>query len=1452
MVMMLSVALMGRAQQWVDVTEDYVTNPGFDGNSSKGWTWSSNAQSQTVRVECMEFWNGMFDIWQVLSGLNKGHYRLSVQAYYRTGDFSEAAWRAYQEGTEEITAVFYAGVHETPVASVYSYELPYYLSGCWTYSTGNWWEGGEEHYYANSMENGREAFDNGAYWNTLTFEAEGDVTIGLRTDSYNRSNWCLFDNFKLEISSDDIVKVEKVSLSLPMTELVVGQTVQAVATVSPENATKKQLTWRSTNTNVATVDANGLVKAVGAGRATIRATSADGTNKSAAVAVTVVNNMADASSLVINEIMPANVDEYLSPAFNFDGWIEFYNPTDVAATIGGLYLSDDAANPLKWRMPDALGTIPAKGFKMVWTDSNELAPQNAPFKLDEDGGTIIVSDARGNTIASQSYPSAIRRTSYARTTDGGDTWGRSATPTPEASNNGAVFAASQLAAPEVDQPSQLFVGSLSVNVTIPAGCTLRYTDDGRLPTETVGAVSQTGQFRISSTATLRFRLFKDGMLPSDVTSRSYIESTQDYTLPVVAVVTDPDFIWSTEIGVFEKGPNGRPGNGQSVNCNWNMDWERPVSFSYLTADGEMVLNQEVNLEMCGGWSRAFTPHSFKLKGNKELSGNKHLDYPFFAEKPYLRNRTLQIRNGGNDTGCRIKDPALQYIVQTSGLDMDVQSYQPVHEFINGEYMGVLNVREPNNKHFVYSNYGWDDDEIDQFEMSPDSGYVQKCGTAEMFDYLVSLSQDAANSDTYAEICQLLDIDEYTNYMALELYLGSDDWPKNNIKGFRHRDGGKFRFVLFDLDHAFNSDSPISMFMNREYWTFDQLYPTSLGRIYAQIKFVTLFKNLLQNASFRRRFIAAYSIMGGSVYEATRSAQIIEELAARVNPAMQLEGRSANSTANTLKSQLSRRLSVATSALKGYSTFGLERVTTQRVKLESNAPGARLTVNGQVVPTGRFDGNLFAPVTLKAEALAGYAFEGWSSQGTTTGSTLMAKGSEWHYYDQGSLDGQNWTSPTYAENGWAKGRAPLGYGNPNITATTTLDYGSNANNKRPTYYFRTQVSLDQAPAADDVFSMEYVVDDGIIVYVNGSEAARFNMPSGSVGYNTYASTYAYDNPEQGTLTLPASLFHKGTNTIAVELHNNSGNSTDILWDASLTAQLANMPTELFATEPEIQLPSGSSLQFTACYRKLSDAERSAQGVTPVRINEVSGSNNIFVNDYFKKNDWVELYNTTDEEIDVEGMYLTDDKNKPTKYQISKASDSSLFTLHSSLTTVIPAHGHLLVWCDKLQTTAQALHASFKVSGEGGLLMLTAADKSWTDTFYYPAHDGNQTVGRYPDGTADIYLMSQPTIEQPNILTTYAVATDQTELEKQVGVRPPMIAAANGFRVSYGSQQLFVRSDEPGTAAVDIFTTDGRLVERHSLAVAASVARVSVAHLPSGFYVARATSADGVRVACKFMK
>ena len=186
--------------------------------------------------------------------------------------------------------------------------------------------------------------------------------------------------------------------------------------------------------------------------------------------------------ITINELMASNAGVVMSPATNFDSWIELYNPSEQEVNLAGMYLSNDAEHLTRWQMPEDIGTVPAKGYKVVWLGSDEILSNQAPFKLDCDGGTICLSDKNGQLITSVEYPKAMSRTAWARTTDGGDTWGWTDTPTPEASNQTSVFASERLEAPVVNIGSMLFHGTLNVEVEIPEGTTLMYTTDGSVPT----------------------------------------------------------------------------------------------------------------------------------------------------------------------------------------------------------------------------------------------------------------------------------------------------------------------------------------------------------------------------------------------------------------------------------------------------------------------------------------------------------------------------------------------------------------------------------------------------------------------------------------------------------------------------------------------------------------------------------------------------------------------------------------------------------------------------------------------------------------------------------------------------------------------------------------------------------------------------------------------------------
>ena len=1062
------------------------------------------------------------------------------------------------------------------------------------------------------------------------------------------------------------------------------------------------------------------------------------------------------TTLVINEVQVANLDQYLDNANCYGSWVEFYNPSSVAIALKGMYLSDGVNET---RLLSSHGTVPARGFKTVWfghyqTEGNygNSSRLQIPYKLETEGGTISLLNTDKTVASSVTYPPSVPRCSWARVKDGAEEWGTTGEPTPNATNATSQFSEERLNAPIVDTDSKVFTNPFVVKVKIPAGATLRYTTDGSAPTATNGETSTDGRFTINVTTVLRLCLFKKRFLPSPVITRSYIFQNHDYYLPILSVCSAPKNFFDNKVGVFVKGSNGMSGNGQQDACNWNMDWERPINMEYMVPEVDKngnvnyatVLNHEADLEISGGWTRAYgggtvdgkywqTRSSFRIKTDKRYEGVNMLDYPVFPSKIHNKYRCWQVRNGGNDTQARIKDPAIQMIVLKSGFYVDCQDYQPAHVFLNGDYYGMLNIRESNNKHYAYSNYGIDFSDMDQFDLS-NAQYNQKIGDNKAWQQLVKLASNLAqtkSAETYSQICDLLDIDEYVNYMALECYMGPTDWitNTNNIKGFRSRSDGKFHFVLFDADSAFGSTNMLTQVLN-----------TSGGS-----NVDDLFRYLMKYDPFRRQFMDAYCIVDGSVFEPTRCEKIVRDIYNNINPALSFEGGGSNTgLIGTIRSAYN---STRISTLRSY--YGLSYSI--YASISANIPEARLAVNGQEIPTGKFAGYLFSygglPTNLSVKAPAGYTFKGWLSENLSASlKTLIPMSSDWMYYDKGSMDKYDWKSDSFAEeqNGWRSGKAPFGYGNAGSimqdNAATKLDYGPNSSSKRPTYYFRKTFNLDSPLSDEDILTFNYQIDDGIMIYVNGHEVDGYYIASGSK-YEDYTSGGHYEpsEPYMGSFVIPHEYLVKGQNQIAVEIKNTSGASTDMWFDGSLI--LSSRGGENIAANEVIDLhqlfTNNSNVILRAMYEPVSDEkQRLAMGASPLRINEVSAGNDIFINDYGKKSDWVELYNTSDQDISLDGLYLSDNRSKPQKYQMKQG--------------VVPAHGTCIIWCDDKDSFSQ-LHAPFKLeNADGACVSIQAADGSWADCVEYLEQGKWQTFGRYPDGGNMANILNQPTIDKSNKL------------------------------------------------------------------------------------------------------
>ena len=447
----------------------------------------------------------------------------------------------------------------------------------------------------------------------------------------------------------------------------------------------------------------------------------------------------------------------------------------------------------------------------------------------------------------------------------------------------------------------------------------------------------------------------------------------------------------------------------------------------MTPEGQMLFNQDVNIKVSGGWTRSQRFRSFKLKAGKVFDGQNRFDYPFFPQKPYIRSKTLLLRNGGNDIwvhNARFMDPALETIIQRSGIDLDVQSYQPVIEYVNGELRGVLNMREPNNDDFAYANWGYDDEELDAFE-----NMVMKNGNDSVLNRIFELASKTNDAGAYDELKTMLDIDEFTNYMAATMFLDNDDWPNNNIKAYRSQHDGRYRFVSFDLDYAFalrnfnkHNDDPFAYFLE-----FKSANTVSGEGNYNKA-IVNLLLNLMGHDEFRRRFIDTFCIMAGSVFEPNRAGKIVDELLNNVKTMCQLmkqqginDGHDPDRAATTIKNKLKGRSKKMAGHLKNFSYAKLT-TTAQAVKLTADTEGAHLYVNGIDVPYANFDGHLFAPVTLRAEAPAGYRFAGWrkgSTVVTTEAETALPEGStvtltaDYAVSNYGSVDAKTLEIPAEA-------------------------------------------------------------------------------------------------------------------------------------------------------------------------------------------------------------------------------------------------------------------------------------------------------------------------------------------------------------------------------------------------------------------------------------------------------
>ncbi|MDR0542229.1 MAG: CotH kinase family protein [Dysgonamonadaceae bacterium] len=886
------------------------------------------------------------------------------------------------------------------------------------------------------------------------------------------------------------------------------------------------------------------------------------------------------SQLKINEIMANNVSAVMDDSYNYSMWVELYNAGANTVNQSSYYLSDKLNKPRKWK--PAGKQIAAGGFSTLWFEREDISG-HASFKLKPKGGSLYLFDTSGVLIDSVNYPAQHRNTSYGRKTDGGGEWTFFIEHSYNASNNARKTANAVCAKPQFAGRGGFYSGTVNLSFDAPpSGETIYYTTDASEPSVNSHKYVLGSAITLDRTTCVRAIAVADNKLSSDIVTATYFVNERPFDLPVVSIVTDNKNLYDNLYGIYTVGTNGIKHPVQScsnITANWFRDWDRPANFEIFDLSGRQVICQELDIAISGQCSRNQPQKGFKISPRNKF-GDNQLRYDIFSSKPGREYKDIQLRASGSEAGCSMMRDGLAQTI-TIGMNQDYLAYEPAVFFLNGQYWGIQNLRERSSKDYLFTNYGLGEDDIILLDVTELADNVDFSQTHSFI-----MNNDIRNAGVYQQACEMIDIENHMDYIMAEIYSSNWDWTANNLKAWKKKSGGKWRWILFDLDMTFGY--------------YDNIARQSLGVLanggnwpnQSSMKFSDIFNRLIQNETYKKQFIARFCKHLSTRFSPERVKSVIDSLSSRIAGEMIYhKQRWPNSectfsgAVNTMKNFANRRAGEEMNDIRSF--FGLNSVQ-HTLAWSSNTGKATFQLLDMPMKEDAVSMKYFKglPVTLEADDVEGYEFKHWLVFEGGNMLTVTPENSVWKYWDGNAEPSAAWKTAGYNDSSWKSGQAQLGYGNKG--EVTTIDYGGDYNHKYTTAYFRQTVTINNLSVKHN-FSIDASIDDGAVFYINGTEVYRYNMPDGAIGFNTEASGYGEDG-KVFTFDIPETVFVEGTNLIAVEVHQKGAASSDLVFKLSLSCTEENSSGGNTVMARKYETVMSGDITIKAVYERKSNSQK----------------------------------------------------------------------------------------------------------------------------------------------------------------------------------------------------------------------------------------------------------------------
>lgn len=524
---------------------------------------------------------------------------------------------------------------------------------------------------------------------------------------------------------------------------------------------------------------------------------------------------------------------------------------------------------------------------------------------------------------------------------------------------------------------------------------------------------------------VRAKLVKAGALDSQTETRTYYISplgTNRFTLPILSLSIDENKLFDYNAGISVAGvdfDNWRAANPdvdptyESGNANYyrrGRDNERTANMTYLV-NGTEVLNQDIGIRIHGGISRSTRSKSYNLYSRAEY-GKDNMNYNFFSNLTDNNFTNLVLRNSGGDfVNTMFRDALCHNLIKS--LNCITESYQPTITFINGEYNGILNLREKYDDHYFARTFNIASTELDYLV---DQG-VASNGQAEYGDdahYQAMLSYLNSNSmatlSNYNYIKTQMDTDSFNDYHISNIYLQNGDWPGTNIEYWRKRTAnyepnapygqdGRWRWAFHDLDDTFG-------------FYYDDVAHNSLadatepnGPVYPNPAWSTfILRKLLASPVYKNEFINRFADLMNTTFLPSRVVGMIDSMKSVIEPEMPehiarwkiptamnvweyflgVERDFANQRAafqrDHIRSQFGITTNIDATLNVSNEAHGFIKINT--IEIKEGTPG----ISANPYPwTGTYFSNI--PVTLVAIPKPGYVFSNWTGASSSTNPTI---------------------------------------------------------------------------------------------------------------------------------------------------------------------------------------------------------------------------------------------------------------------------------------------------------------------------------------------------------------------------------------------------------------------------------------------------------------------------------